>query len=70
MKHVFLIFSFLLIVACSTKTEYEDENILDQKTQDLLITEEEEYTQEILKGERIDGPANVRDKKMEKLSFL
>jgi len=67
MKHIFLILSFLIIVACSSKTENENEQILDQKTEDLKIIEEEEYTQEILKGERIDGPANVRDRENGKI---
>jgi hypothetical protein len=67
MKHIFLILSFLIIVACSSKTENENEQILDQKTEDLKIIEEEEYTQEILKGERIDGPANVRERENGKI---
>lgn len=68
MKHIFLILSFFTIVTCSTKTENGNESILDQKTEDLQIIEEEEYThQEILKGERIDGPANVRDKENGKI---
>ncbi|MFD2033146.1 hypothetical protein ACFSKL_00005 [Belliella marina] len=67
MKHIFLVLSFLIIVACSSKSEDRDEQILDQTVEDLGIIEEEEDIQEILKGERIDGPANLSDKENGKL---
>ena len=70
MKHLILIISFVIIVACSTKIEDGKEQVLDQKNQkkeDVQKIEEKEDIHEILKGERIDGPANVRDKENGKI---
>ncbi|MBI0400574.1 hypothetical protein [Cyclobacterium marinum] len=70
MKHQILILPFVIIVACSTKTDNGTEQTLDQKNQikdDIQQIEEEEDTYEILNGERIDGPANVRNKENGKI---
>lgn len=66
MKHLFFILVFATMIACTSKTEDNTKGNLDQKA---VINEgfEDGKVDEILLGERIDGPANVRDKEKGKV---
>lgn len=60
MRHQYVILLFATMLACTSKTE-NTEKVLDQKDGVNEVFEDEEVD-EVLLGERIDGPANVRDK--------
>ena len=58
--------TFAILLACTSKTEDNTKEVLDQED-GLNEGFEDEKIVEILLGERIDGPANVRDKENGKI---
>jgi hypothetical protein len=60
MRRQYVILLFATMLACTSKTE-RTEKVLDKKDGINDIFEDEEVNEALI-GERIDGPANVRDK--------
>lgn len=60
MKQSFVfILAILFLASCSSKTEKKEEQLDDQEIE--IVGESSKVTYDKILGERIDGPANVRD---------